>query len=86
MAMIDDLGGHNCLSPVSQFESDLMPVDSAKVSHWIRLLPAQVSGEVKPSIDPVSEYFSKAIDCPRKMLAISLATGGGVSLDSTCKL
>ena len=86
MVLIDDPSAHNCLSPINQFDGDVIPVDSAKVTDWIRLVPAQAIGQVKPGIDPVAEYFAKALDCPRKLLAVSLATRRGVSLDSTCKL
>jgi hypothetical protein len=86
MVVLDDVSGANCLSANSRTDDDFIPVDSAGVANWIRLVPAKAMGQVKPSIDPVSEYFSRALDCPRKLLATSLATRRGVSLDSTCKL
>jgi hypothetical protein len=86
MALLDAPSADNCLSQNSQTQDDVIPVDSAKVAEWLRLVPGAAKGTVKSSIDPVSEYFARALDCPRQVLAISLRTGRGVSLDSTCKL
>jgi hypothetical protein len=86
LALIDRPNGDNCLSYNRALASDSFPVDSAQVSRWIATVAPDSIGAVKPSIDPVSEYFARALDCPRKLLAISLKTRRGVSLDSTCKL
>jgi hypothetical protein len=86
MALLDSPSVDNCLSQNSQTPGDLIPVDSAKVVEWLRLVPQAAKGTVKPSIDPVSEYFARALDCPRQLLGISPRSGRAVSLDSTCKL
>jgi hypothetical protein len=41
---------------------------------------------VKASLDPVAEYFARALNCPRDLLEKAAKSGHGVSLDSTCKL
>jgi len=63
----------------------LFPVDSSRLATWVRNAP-NGSAWVRPSVDPVAEYFANALDCPRKMLKISRETRRAVSLDSTCKL
>jgi hypothetical protein len=86
LAMIDDDKSGNCLSSNSQTGGESFPVDSAKVSAWLASVSPTMIGVVKPGIDPVSEYFARALECPREMLRISLESKRGVSLDSTCKL
>ena len=86
MVLLDATDSDNCLSQNSPISSDTFPVDSSKVAEWIRLVPADAIGAVKPSVDPVAEYFARSLECPRELLAVSLRTRRGVSLDSTCKL
>ena len=86
LALIDDSRATNCSTQNHQLDGDYFPVDSAKVAEWIRLAPMSAVGQVKASVDPVSEYFARALTCPRELLRISLKTGGRASLDSTCKL
>ena len=86
MAVLDGHSSSNCLSQNNEFPADSFPVDSARVSEWIKATGIERIGPVKASIDPVSEYFERALDCPRELLAISLKTRRAVSLDSTCKL
>ena len=86
MALLDAPDGTNCLTQNSTSESDAFPLDSSRVAEWVRLMTGEAAGSVKSSVDPVAEYFARALDCPRQLLAISSKTRRGVSLDSTCKL
>jgi hypothetical protein len=86
LALLDNESGDNCLSQINRSGADSMPVDSARISEWIRTQSVSRVGAVKPSVDPVAEYFARALDCPREMLGASLRTRSRVSLDSTCKL
>jgi hypothetical protein len=85
-ALLDYNDGDNCLSENSSSGGQEFPLDSALVAEWVRRNSPEPVGWVKPSIDPAPEYFARALDCPRRMLAIASKKRGGVSLDSTCKL
>jgi hypothetical protein len=61
-------------------------VDFGRVRDGLDLSAINPQLPIKPSIDPVAEYFAGALECPRKLLGISLRTRRPVSLDSTCKL
>jgi hypothetical protein len=86
LSMLDDPSLANCSTGNRLADGRVVVVDSAMVAEWIRLSPVGPIGRVKPSVDPVSEYFASALDCPRKMLGVSLRNRGAASLDSTCKL
>ena len=85
-ALLDDTRGNNCLSDNSQAHIPAFPVDSALLTEWVNRNSRMPVGPVKPSIDPASEYFARALDCPRQLLAEWSKSRRGVSLDSMCKL
>jgi hypothetical protein len=85
LALYDAQDSDNCLSQDDRNSPDDFPVDREKVSEWIRA-NAVPAGPVKPSIDPVAEYFASVLDCPRKLLSYAAEKGRPASLDSTCKL
>jgi hypothetical protein len=86
MALLDTGHTGNCLSQNSYAVESVFPVDLQAVESWLGVVSSGPIGAVKPSIDPVSEYFAGALRCPREMLAAARKSGRGVSLDSTCKL
>ena len=85
-ALLDSKTADNCLSDNSSDAAPTFPVDSARLTQWVRNNATIPVGVVKPSIDPAPEYFARALDCPRQMLEIWSKTKRGISLDSTCKL
>jgi hypothetical protein len=84
--LLDDQHGDNCLSDNKRSSDASFPVDSARVTQWLDLSAINPQLAIKPSIDPVAEYFAGALECPRKLLGKSLRTRRPVSLDSTCNL
>jgi hypothetical protein len=84
LALYDDPSAGNCSTQNDRSRGSFQ-VDREKVDQWLRTNPIP-AGAVRQSIDPVTEYFAKVLDCPRKMLAHSRETALPVSLDSTCNL
>jgi hypothetical protein len=86
MALLDNNSGDNCLTENRSDGSSLFPVDTTRVAKWIEDVGPTRIGAVRPSVDPVAEYFAGVLECPRKLLEKARKSGRAVSLDSTCKL
>jgi len=86
LAVLDAPTGGNCSSENSSDDSDAFPIDTAMVGQWIRMVSPTRVGPVRASIDPVAEYFARALNCPRDLLERAVKSGRSASLDSTCKL
>ena len=86
LALLDATGSANCLTDNTTVDDAVFPVDGPTTAAWVRANSETLVGAVKPSIDPVPEYFAKVLNCPRDLLAAATKNVRGVSLDSTCKL
>jgi len=66
--------------------SQVVGIDTAAVRAAAGRVDRWMAGrKVHPALDPVHEYFSAALDCPRRALAIGAQTVQLASLDSLCK-
>jgi len=59
-------------------------IDTAAAKYWSAWADQRLDkGEVRPSIDPVNEYFRRMLDCPRQLLLV-VRRGESAPLDSLC--
>ncbi|HEX4682164.1 MAG TPA: DUF2723 domain-containing protein [Gemmatimonadaceae bacterium] len=83
--------GHVLLDPYSLEPSKqhlrVIALDSAAVRLAAARADSVLHGAtIRPSTDPVNEYFSAVLSCPRKVLDPAAATVQLASLDSLCNL
>ena len=66
--------------------TEVIDVDTAAVRAAVARVEKWLDGRtVHPALDPVHDYFSAALDCPRRALAEGAQTVHLASLDSLCK-
>jgi hypothetical protein len=84
--------GHVMLDPYSLEPSKqhlrVISIDTSAVRRAVRRVDSLLhgAGRVRPSTDPVNEYFSDVLTCPRKVLDPKAANVQLASLDSLCNL
>lgn len=84
LAVVDSLSGGVCQSTVVQVSDDRIAVDTVRTKGWLKQFGGPSVRTVRPSIDPIGEYFAKLLGCPARLLDSTRKSGRGVSLDSTC--
>jgi Protein of unknown function (DUF2723) len=84
LALLDTGSGSGCQSISSQDTSRLIPVDRVRTGLWLKQFGSRSVGTVRPSIDPVGEYFARLLGCPALLLDSARKSGRDVSLDSIC--
>ncbi len=84
LALLDVGGASSCQSTLPQDRASRIRVDEARTALWLKQIGPQSVGTVRPSIDPVGEYFERLLRCPALLLDSARKSGRGVSLDSIC--
>jgi len=64
--------------------SGSIPVDEGRTAEWVKQFGSRSVGTVRPSIDPIGEYFAGMMKCPGKLLDSARKSGRAISLDSIC--
>src|SRR5258708_11430920 len=82
--LLDVGGASSCQSTLPQDRASRIRVDEARTALWLKQIGPQSVGTVRPSIDPVGEYFERLLRCPALLLDSARKSGRGVSLDSIC--
>ena len=84
LTMIDTDKPSICQNVLNQDTTTRILVDEVRTGRWVKQIGSRSVGTVRPSIDPVGEYFARLLRCPAQLLDSARKSGRGVSLDSTC--
>jgi hypothetical protein len=83
-ALLDTGTGSACQRALQLGTTTGIPVDVQRTDLWLNQIGHRSGGTVRPSIDPVAEYFERLLRCPALLLDTAQKSARGVSLDSIC--